>query len=95
MIGMDPQPLLAADMSALIDETVEIGGTADLLTEALSALVPDGSTVGSLAKALAAVAKAEREDADSGNADEPSYDVVSALNRNTRHVRLLMVVPEI
>ena len=46
-------------------------------------------------KALAAVAKAEREDADSGNADEPSYDVVSALNRNTRHVRLLMVVPEI
>lgn len=89
MIGMDPQPLLAADMSALIDETVEIGGTADLLTEALSSLTPDGVPVESLAKALDAVAKA------ADNADEPSYDVVSALNRNTRHVRLLMVVPEI
>ena len=74
------------------------GGTAVKTTDLLNGL-RDGlsGTIAGQAetKALAAVAKAEREDADSGNADEPSYDVVSALNRNTRHVRLLMVVPEI
>lgn len=74
------------------------GGTAVKTTDLLNGL-RDGlsGTIAGQAetKRLAAVAKAEREDADSGNADEPSYDVVSALNRNTRHVRLLMVVPEI
>lgn len=74
------------------------GGTAVKTTDLLNGL-RDGlsGTIAGQAetKRLAAVAKAEREDADSGNADEPSYDVVSALNRNTRHVRLLMIVPEI
>lgn len=115
MAGRNPRALLHADISGLVDETVEIGSAGDLLTAAAGALTGGSGESGSaesddasgdgdspaarLAAAFAAMT------CDSSNADDVSdcvavdgsgtYDVISALNRHTRTVRLLIIHPTV